>query len=64
MAEHYTRGTESCLKFCGTCGCLTKHSVSGVRAGRCMEHEVPGESKKQVKAREKRGKEEKQGTMF
>lgn len=64
MAEHYTRGTESVLKFCGTCGRLTKHAVSDVRAGRCMEHEISGESKKQREAREKRETAAKNPRLF
>lgn len=64
MAEHYTRGTESVLKFCKTCGRLTKHAVSDVRAGRCMEHQISGESKKQQAAREKREDEAKNPKLF
>jgi len=64
MAEHYRRGTESVLKFCGKCGRLTKHSVTDVRVGRCMEHEISGESKKQKAAREKREKEAREPKLF
>ena len=64
MAEHYTRGTESVLKWCNPCARLTKHQVSDGRAGRCMEHEVAGESKKQKAAREKREREAKSPKLF
>lgn len=53
-AEHYPRGTESVLKWCNRCGRLTKHRVDDVRAGRCLEHDAPAESKKQRAARLKR----------
>jgi hypothetical protein len=64
MAEHYPRGTESVLKWCDTCGRLTKHRVDDVRAGRCMEHETPTESKKQKTAREKRERQAREPKLF
>ena len=51
MGEHYLRGTESTLAWCGPCSRMTKHRVDGVRLGPCLEHEAPLESKKQQRAR-------------
>jgi len=64
MAEHYTRNTESILKWCDVCRRLTKHSVSSGRLGRCTEHEAPAETKRQKAAREKREREARQPSMF
>lgn len=54
MSEHYTRNTESILKWCDACRRLTVHPVTAGRAGRCSEHQSPAESKRQQKAREQR----------
>ena len=64
MTEHYTRNTESVLKFCTTCGRLTKHAVTDVRAGRCMEHQAPAETDRQRRAREKREREARNPRLF
>ena len=52
--EHYPRGTISVTLWCNTCQRYTQHRVDDVRACRCMEHEAPHESKKQIAARKKR----------
>lgn len=52
--EHYPRGTISVTLWCNTCQRHTQHRVDDVRAGRCMEHEAPAESRKQIAARKKR----------
>lgn len=57
MTEHYTRNTESILKWCNRCDRLTVHAVSDGRVGRCTEHGPVGESKKQTAEREKRERE-------
>ena len=64
MAEHYPRGTESTLKWCNRCSRITKHAVSDGRLGRCMEHEISGESKKQKAARERREQEQRNPTFW
>lgn len=64
MSEHFLRCTESTLKWCNACCRMTKHIVSDGRAGRCMEHESSGESKKQIKAREQREHEAKNPSLF
>jgi hypothetical protein len=48
MAEHYTANTESVTAWCNKCNHNTQHSVSGNRRGRCLEHEAPRFSKKQL----------------
>ena len=62
--EHYTRNTESVLKWCNTCMRLTKHPVSDGRVGRCGEHESPEYSKAQEKAKQKAEDEAKQPKLF
>ena len=62
--EHYTRNTESVLKWCNTCNRLTVHPTSGGRVGRCSEHEPPRETKAQQKAREKREAENANPKLF
>ncbi len=37
MPEHYTAKTESVTVYCGRCGRVTLHLVSGGRMGRCEE---------------------------
>lgn len=64
LAEHFVRGTESFIKWCNKCSRATKHLVSDGRAGRCMEHEPEGESKKQQQARIKREHEERNPKLF
>ena len=36
--QHYTSNTVSVSKWCNKCGRFTQHSVSGHRAGHCLEH--------------------------
>jgi hypothetical protein len=62
--EHYPRGTESVTLWCNICGRPTQHRVDDVRAGRCMEHEAPAESKKQIAARQRREKEARNPRLF
>lgn len=57
MSEHYPRSTESVTLWCNHCGKPTQHKVSEGIAGRCMEHEAPEFSKKQLRERERREKE-------
>lgn len=65
MTEHFTRNTlDGVLKNCNTCGRLTKHHVSDGKIGSCMEHNAPQESKRQIAARKKRERKEKQGSLF
>jgi hypothetical protein len=64
VTEHYTTNTESVTRFCNRCGRPTQHRVSGGRVGRCMEHESPHESKRQVKARKSREEAEKNPPLF
>jgi ribosomal protein L44E len=52
VTEHYTRNTESILKWCNKCARLTVHKVSGGRVGRCSEHQAE-DTQAQQKAREK-----------
>jgi len=64
MAEHFTRATESTLKWCGRCHRHTKHAVSDGREGRCLEHDAPRETRKQQQAREKRERESREPKLF
>lgn len=64
MSEHYSKGTESDTRWCTTCHRFTQHSVSGNRLGRCMEHDAPTYSKKQIRDRQERERQEKQGDLF
>src|SRR6185437_3042630 len=50
VTEHYTRNTESVLKWCNKCARLTVHKVSDGRAGRCSEHHAE-DTQAQQKAR-------------
>lgn len=64
MTEHFTEATESVTKWCDTCLRVTEHAVSGKRLGRCKEHAAgdpaSGMSKKQIAARERRAREQKE----
>jgi hypothetical protein len=64
LPHHYTRDTESDTKWCNHCSRHTQHVVSNGRIGRCMEHQVSGESKKQIEARKKRADEAKNPKLF
>lgn len=61
--EHYTRSTESVTKWCNRCARDTQHAVSAGRVGRCMEHDAPEFTKKQLRERERR-ETEKQNPGF
>lgn len=52
MSHHFTQNTESITRWCGQCGKMTQHSVSGGRVGLCMEHDAPLYSKAQLRRRE------------
>lgn len=54
MAEHFTRNTESATRYCGKCGQYTQHGVSDGRIGRCLEHDAPKFSKKQLADQKRR----------
>lgn len=64
MSEHYTRSTESCLHWCNQCARITVHTVSGGRRGRCTEHDAPKESQRQIAARQRREREQRQPGLF
>lgn len=61
MAEHYTANTESVTRWCNQCNRPTQHGVSGGRIGRCLEHDAPQFSKKQLSRRERHGDQELRG---
>jgi len=54
VSEHYTRNTESALRYCDRCGRVTKHAVSDGRLGRCTEHDAPHLSQRQARDRARR----------
>lgn len=60
MSEHFTRGTDSCIAFCGTCMRPTKHAVSGGRRGRCTEHGPQQFTKEQLRRLEEKQERERQ----
>jgi len=64
MPEHYTKNTLECTAWCETCGRQTKHAVSDGRRGRCLEHESPQYSKKQLARRERLARENRNPTLF
>jgi hypothetical protein len=53
MTEHYTANTESVSKWCNHCGRNTQHGVSAGRVGRCLEHDAPKYSKRQLENQKK-----------
>lgn len=64
MTEHFTQNVESYLAFCRKCSRLTRHAVSGGRAGRCLEHETAPETKAQAARRRKAAREFATPTLF
>jgi len=64
MAEHYTKATESVLRWCNKCNCLTQHRVNSGRIGSCMEHQAAELSRKQQHERERREDEARNPRMF
>lgn len=54
MPEHFTLDTESTTRWCNHCEKNTRHAVSAGHLGRCMEHEAPLYSQKQLKAEQRR----------
>lgn len=64
MTEHYTTNTESVLRWCNQCNRLTRHSVSGKRVGRCMEHQAAGASQRQQREAERRTREAANPRLF
>ena len=64
MSHHYTKDTESDTKWCNRCQRHTQHAVSDGHIGRCTEHQISGESKKQIEARKKREDAAKNPTLF
>lgn len=64
MAEHYTRGTLACTAWCNHCSRNTQHGVSDGRRGRCLEHDAPQYSKKQLADRARREREHQNPELF
>jgi hypothetical protein len=64
MTEHYTANTEAVSKWCNKCDRYTQHTVSAGRVGRCLEHDAPKYSKKQLRQAEKMWQEHVQPSLF
>lgn len=64
MTEHYTKNTESVTAWCNFCNRQTQHAVSNGRRGRCMEHQVMAQSKRQKKQREQNAAKQRQPRLF
>jgi hypothetical protein len=69
LSEHYTKATTETLNWCSHCGRHTKHSVSGGRLGRCMEHEFigyknSGLTKQQYQKRERDARDRREPKLF
>jgi hypothetical protein len=64
VAEHYTSNTIECTAWCEHCRRNTRHAVSANRRGRCLEHDAPKYSKKQLARRAKLAKQGQQPSLF
>lgn len=64
MTEHNTRNTETVTAWCNQCSRNTDHSVSNGRRGRCIEHNSPTFTKKQLTRRAQLERRDNSGDLF